>query len=161
MLVIQDDAIVCRNFAESLERLIRVIPNHPVCLFYPGLKMRSLRAVRNAVAKKRSLFVLDRADFVPVVAVLWPIALAGSLLEWTRGRTIPGLRKPYRSDDAVTGAWMKHTRQDVYVTLPSLVQHPDVVASVKGGPHEPSGGNDPGRVAFSFCEDAAGIEWCV
>jgi hypothetical protein len=76
------------------------------------------------------------------------------------GRKLPGLREPYRSDDAVLGSWMRLSKQDVYVTLPSLVEHPDDVDPVKDGHHKAMHGRDKGRVAFSFCNgDPLQIEW--
>lgn len=161
-VVIQDDAIVCQNFEPIVELLARIHPENPVCLFYPGLKMRGQRTVQKAIMAKRSHFILDRQDFVPVVAVLWPRAKAESLLAWSKDRIIPGLRPPYRSDDAVTGAWMRHTKTDVICTLPSLVQHPDDVEPVKDGPHKAGHGADKGRIALSFCEsDPLELDWSL
>lgn len=162
LLVIQDDAIVCRNFLPAVERLIELIPNSPICLFYPGIKMNSWRNVQKMNASGKSVFVLHRQDFMPVVAVLWPREKAEHFLFWTQGKKIPGLRKPYRSDDAVAGAWMKLTHQDVYVAHPSLVQHPDDVEPVKDGPQIAGHGRDRGRIALAFCEgDPLEIEWRV
>lgn len=159
-VVIQDDAILCENFEGAIANLIEVIPNNLVCLFYPGLRMRSGREMQAAVRNKRNTFVLNRQDFLPVVAVLWPKEKASFLLKWVEARRIPGLRYPYRSDDAVAGSWMRHTKQDVFVTIPSLVQHPDDVPSSIGKPAR--SGADKGRVAFAFCEgDPLQISWRI
>lgn len=161
-LIVQDDAIVCQNFAPALELLADLHPSNPIVLFYPGLPMKSARNMRNALQRKRTMFVLNRQDFLPVVAVLWPCEKARFLLEWSVNVKIPGLRSPYRSDDAVIGYWMRRTRQDVFVTMPSLVEHPDDVDPVKDGPHEAKHGRDRGRVALSFCKgDPLEIEWSV
>lgn len=159
LLILQDDTLVCRNFVPALERLIAAVPENPVCLFYPGLAMKSDRNKRRAVQSERTLFILNRLDFVPIVAVLWPRAKAEHFYEWSRDVVIPGLKPPYRSDDAVAGYWMRKTRQDVYVALPSIVQHPDDADPVKDGPHVARNGTDRGRVAFSYCEDAGALEW--
>jgi hypothetical protein len=145
---------VAENFAPALERIVAIFPNHPVCLFYPGLPMKSDRNKRRAVQQKQSFFLLSRGDFLPVVAVLWPRAKAEHFLNWSSGARIPGLQEPYRSDDAVAGAWMRMTRQDVYATMPSIVEHPDDVESVKDGAQQAAHGADRGRVAFSFSKDA-------
>lgn len=159
-VVIQDDAIVCRNFVPAVEKVIEAVPDHPVCLFLPGLPLKSDRNKRRAVQNGRTLFLLNRLDFLPVVAVIWPRAKAEHFMNWIPGVKIPGLKEPYRSDDAVSGYWMRRTRQDVYVTLPSLVQHPDDTPPVKDGHHVASNGADRGRVAYSFCEgDPLEIEW--
>lgn len=161
-VVVQDDTIVCQNFEVGVARIAAIFPDHPVCLFYPGLKMRSARGRQKAVQARRSFFLLDRQDFVPMVAVLWPRAKAEHFLNWTQGRTIPGLQEPYRSDDAVAGSWMRHTKQAVYVTMPSLVEHPDDVAPVKDGHHKAAYGADKGRIAHSFhAGDPLDLDWSV
>lgn len=149
-MIVQDDAIVCQNFAAGIERLVELYPDNPVCLFYPGVKMKSDRNVRNALAAGKRFFLLNRMDFLPVVAVLWPRACAEELLAWTKDRKFPGMKPPYRSDDAICGLWSRFCKRDVYVLMPSLVQHPDDTDPVKDGPHVASYGSDKGRVAFSF-----------
>jgi len=157
-VIVQDDAIVCRNFAAAVDRVIEACPDHPVVLFYPGSKLHSSRERRRAEGK--TLFKMNRLDHLPVVATLWPVEKARFLYEWTTDVKLPGMRKPYRSDDAVAGYWMRLTRQDVYVTMPSLVQHPDDVDPVKDGDHVAAFGRNKGRVAFQFCEsDPLEIEW--
>jgi hypothetical protein len=151
-VVVQDDALVCQNFEPALERILRLFPDNVVCLFYPGHKSRSRREYSKARQTKQNFFRLSIQDFVPVVATLWPHEKAESFLAWTEGREIPGLRAPYRSDDAMAGAWMRYTKQTVYATYPSLVQHPDDVDPVKDGPHSAAHGADKGRVALAFCE---------
>lgn len=160
-VIIQDDALVCASFSPALERLVRAVPDNLVCLFYSGLPMRSSRAQRKADQRGKSLFLLHPGDFLPVVAVLWPRVKAEHLRTWMEGvDRIPGLHEPYRSDDAVIGYWMRMTRQDVYVALPSLVEHPDDVDPVKDGPHKAAHGADRGRVALRFCTgDPLEIEW--
>lgn len=159
-VIVQDDALLCRNFEPALEDIVEICPANPVCLFYPGLRMHSARTVQRARGRGSTLFQLHPRDFVPMVAVLWPREKAAHFLRWSQGAKIPGLRAPYRSDDAVAGGWMRLTKQDVFVTLPSLVQHPDDAASVKDGPHEPKFGRDKGRIALSFCEgDPLEIDW--
>lgn len=143
-----------------VERIANVFPESPVCLFYPGAKMRSWRFRREAVRQGSTFFPLNKQDFLPVVGALWPQKMARSLLEWTNGRDIPGLRAPYISDDAVAGSWMRHTKTQVYVAMPSLVQHPDDVEPVKGGHHKAGHGSDRSRVAAEFVQgDPLNIDW--
>lgn len=160
-VIIQDDAIVCQNFTASVKRLSKVLPDNPICLFYPGLPLYSTKRRRRQYRDAgKTLFPLMRRDLLPVVAVLWPKDKAEHLLEWTSANKLPGLRPPYRSDDAVGGVWMRMTKQDVYVTIPSLVQHPDDTDPVKGGHHEARHGRDRGRIALEYCEgDSLEIEW--
>jgi hypothetical protein len=155
-VVIQDDALVCQNFPEAVSRVAGACPDHPVVLFYPGTKMHSTRNRQRG----GTLFRMHRQDFLPVVAILWPREKAEHFHFWTTDVKIPGLRPPYRSDDAVGGAWMRLTRQDVYATMPSLVEHPDDVAPVKDGSQKAGHGSDKTRVALRFCAgDPLEIEW--
>lgn len=128
-VIVQDDAIVCESFEKVIDRVIGACPDHPVVLFYPATKLHSTRNRQRG----GTLFRLHRQDHLPVVGVLWPRDKAKFFYEWTTDVRLPGLRRPYRSDDAVGGCWMRFTRQDVYVTMPSLVQHPDDVTPVKDG----------------------------
>lgn len=160
MVICQDDALVCVNFEPTVERIARIFPDQPVCLFYPGAKMRSWRYEREAKRRGNTFFPLNKQDFMPVVAVLWSQRMAQSLLDWTEGRAIPGLRAPYRSDDAVCGSWMRHTKTTVYVATPSLVQHPDDTDPVKDGPQVAGHGANRSRVASSFIDgDPLAIDW--
>lgn len=151
-VICQDDAVVCVNFQPAVERIACVFPEQPVVLFYPGAKMRSWKYQREARRQGATFFPLNKQDFMPVVAVLWPQSMAQSLLDWTEGRTIPGLRAPYRSDDAVCGSWMRHTKTTVYVAMPSLVEHPDDTDPVKDGPQKAGHGADRARVASQFVQ---------
>lgn len=149
-VVIQDDALVCQNFAAGVERIAVLFPENAVCLFYPGLKMHSSRNRQRAAMRGSSFFLLNRMDFMPVVAVLWPRTHAEEFLTWSKDRKFSGLRPPYRSDDAIAGLWARFCKRDVYVVMPSLVQHPDDVDPVKDGSHEAAYGSDRGRLALSF-----------
>jgi hypothetical protein len=159
-VIVQDDAIACENFQAVVERIATIFFASPVCLFYPGAKMKSWRYQREAKRQGSTFFPLNKQDFVPVVAVLWPREQVESLLSWADGRSIPGLRAPYRSDDAVIGSWMRHTKTTVYAAMPSLVQHPDDTDPVKDGPQKAGHGHNRSRVASSFVDgDPLAIEW--
>lgn len=122
--VIQDDAVPCRNFKGALEALARPVP---VCLFLPNMAMRTRRHANSAIIRGEHWIELHHSDWMPVVAVLWPTVKIRSLLDWYDHR--PPRRTPDRSDDGVCGRWMAATSQSVLATLPSLVEHPDDVAS--------------------------------
>lgn len=96
-------------------------------------------------------------DFCPVVALLWPRHKAEEFMHWAKtARKIPG-GEGARSDDAVVGRWMLTAKQRVRVTVPSLVQHPDLEPSLIG--RKPAWGKDRGRVALFFAEDGLEYEW--
>lgn len=129
-LVIQDDAVVCPNFGQAVERIAEARPQVPICLFVSGTRNATLKKYLRAMLAKQSYSTIWFQDFCPVVALLWPRQKAEAFLQWSSTAKLPGMPNP-RSDDAVVGSWMKFTRQEILATVPSLVEHPDDTPSVK------------------------------
>jgi len=102
------------------------------------------------------------APIIPTVAVLWPKGKAEEFLAWAEsGVVLPGHPRP-RADDGVVARWAKLRRQLFLVTVPSLVQHPDIVPSVKQGPQRAASGRDSMRVTKLLAEDGMQYDWsCV
>lgn len=153
--LLQDDAIVCRNFPAAVELIAAANPDSPVVLFFPGLKMSTTKAYTQAVAKERPYCDLHFHDLMPVVGVLWPRHVAESFREWAKTAVIPG-RQPALSDDAAAGHWQRVTGTRIRVAVPSLVEHPDDRWSWIG--RKPWAGKDKGRVALMFIGDADPLE---
>ena len=74
-------------------------------------------------------------------------------LEW--GEAHPRMT---RADDGNAGRWHRDTKQEILVAVPSLVEHPDMEPSVKGG-QQARWGKDAQRRAVVFCEDASAYSW--
>jgi hypothetical protein len=152
LLVIQDDVLACRNFHVALEQ-IAAVSAMPVCLFLaPQPKRLATLSLR---ARGRYLDTGLRVnEFMPVVAVLWPIEKAREFLRWTEDnpRKLGHIRP--RSDDSVAGRWASLTRQTIRFTVPSLVQHLASEPSVKGAATAASS-----FTALSFCDDGSAHEW--
>ena len=110
-------------------------------------------AVRAKRVMGKKLYIpLGPSVFMPLVCVLWPYAVAASFLFWAR------THKTTRADDGNAAKWMRQTKQEVLVTVPSLVQHNDDEPSVKGGrPHKPWA--ESWRQALFLAEDALDYEW--
>jgi hypothetical protein len=95
---------------------------------------------------------LGPASFVPLVAVLWPKEKAEEFLHWSHSA------RTTRADDGNASRWMIRTKQQIMVTIPSLVQHNDFVPSVKGGrDHKP--GAESWRQALFLAQDALDYQW--
>jgi hypothetical protein len=148
--VIQDDALVCRNFAGAVDAISYSNPDVPVVLFLGGFPQGTAGNFRKALMRKERYIWLMRSPIVPLVAVLWPKAKAQEFLDW-EGKTT-------RADDGNAGRWHKETNQQIRVCVPSLVEHPDMVPSVKGG-QKAHWGRDRMRVAVSFAENGLMYEW--
>lgn len=149
-VILQDDAVLCKNFGPTLARIAEANMDTPVVLFLAGLPKRTATLALRAIKNKQHYVDLSIRDFCPVVGMLWPKTKAAEILEWVDTAKLPGGTEP-RSDDAVVGRWKLMTKQRVRVTVPSLVQHPDEVTSLIG--RKPKWGKDKGRVALYFCED--------
>lgn len=128
LLIVQDDTIACRNLAPALELIAEARPDNPICLYLGMLPPQKHVALKAAMQGKVFAELSVASAFLPIVAVLWPIALAHEFREWglANGRTHRNGR-PFdeRSDDAMGGNWWRKTRQTVLATIPSLVEHPD------------------------------------
>lgn len=161
VLVIQDDATVCRHFTPAVTQIAVANPDKPVVLFTPGSARWIIPTYTDAMRNRRPYIDMHPSSFMPVVAVLWPRHKAEEFLEWCSTAKVPGIRTPWRSDDAVAGAWMRLTRQSVRATVPSIVEHLDNVEPVKGKSHKARFGKDKGRVALHYIGDGdpLEIEW--
>lgn len=151
VLVIQDDAIPCKNFAQGVMRIAKRHPDVPVCLFMGGMPAAAATRARRAFGKTPYI-ALGPSPFVPLVAVLWPRRKAQEFLRWSRSA------RTTRADDGNAGKWMRETKQEFLVVLPSLVQHNDDEPSVKGGrAHVPW--KESWRQALFLADDALDYQW--
>lgn len=133
LLVCQDDTIACRNLTPALEAIATAHPTVPVCVFLGKLPMRTRRSALEAGARGEHYVTIHHGDFLPVVAILWPVDKAVEFHAWgtspARMRQGNGRTFVERSDDAMGGRWMRSTRQTILATIPSLIEHPDDVPS--------------------------------
>lgn len=163
LLLLQEDVAVCRNFPLAVERIAEAKPDNPVCLFLSWLPNPIVRDARIAIKRNERYIVARAAKFCPVVAVLWPAAAIERFLSWAETAKLPGHPGNVRSDDAVLGEWIRRARETVWICLPSLVQHPDMVPSVKGRQNA-SWGKDRGRTALQWIgpdRDPLEFDWSI
>lgn len=149
--MIQDDAQVCLNFGPAIQVMAEKV-GVPLVLFLGGFPGGTARQFTRALMRGQRYIPLLRSPIIPLVAVLWPKAKAQEFLEW--GQTA----KTTRADDGNAGRWHRETNQEILVCVPSLVQHPDLVASVKGG-QRARWGKDRNRVAVSVAQDGLAYNW--
>lgn len=152
LLVVQDDAIPCPGFAEAVGKIAVRWPNDPVCLFMGAFPASTAARIRRSKPDVRYV-PLGPTSFMPLVCVLWPAHVAKSFLAWSN--TARGIT---RADDGNAARWVRATRQQVMVAVPSIVQHDDGEPSVKGGrDHKPWA--EAWRRALMLADDAASYEW--
>lgn len=170
VVVLQDDTIACRNFPETIERLVEARPASLISLFVGGLPGRSSRNFMRALTNRRPWVQIETRPALHVVGMIWPAALAVEFLEWSETAVLPGHRGVPRSDDAVVGHWVRTRRVDgrrapveIWATVPSLIQHPDDVPSVAGH-NKAAYGRDRGRIALAWIgaeADPLEIDWAA
>ena len=156
LVVVQDDALVCANFGETIERVALRNADIPVSLFLMPSPLRIARqAIREAKGGKLYFDARFRInEFCPVVGMLWPVRKAEEFLDWVEENPRRlGHRDP-RSDDSVVGKWCANTHQTIRFTIPSLVEHMADQPSVKGGPTPASK-----MKAIWFAEDGLQYDW--
>ncbi len=152
LVVVQDDAIPAAGFADAAVRIAERHPDDPVCLFMGAMPASTAALVRRAKPDVRYI-PLNLSSFMPLVCVLWPTQVAREFLDWSstaRGMT--------RADDGNASRWLRATRTQVMVSVPSIVQHDDGEPSVKGGrKHVPWA--EKWRQALLLADDAAAYDW--
>lgn len=147
VLILQDDAQPVPGFAAAVEKIAQRHPHTPVCLFMGALPAATAAKARRVMGK-RCYLPLGPASFVPLVAVLWPREAAVAFRKWSR------TGKVTRADDGNAARWMKITRTEFLVTVPSLVQHNESVPSVKGSDNSGSWCS-----ALFLAKDASDYDW--
>lgn len=134
LLIVQDDTVACHNLTPALHALAELPEGqHPICLYLGGVPMRTRGEALRAGARGERFVDVHQGDFLPVVAMLWPVEKAAEFHAWgsdpNRLRQRNGKVFIERSDDAMGGRWMRQTRQRVLATIPSFIEHPDDVIS--------------------------------
>lgn len=145
-LIVQDDALLCRDLRAGVEKLIDRTGEHPVALYMGNVGPRAvmLRAMVNSITPR---FVAGEGPHWGVGIVL-PTAHIPDLAAWYELQNIPNY-------DRRISKWYSKENVECFYTAPSLVQHrPDNPSLVQG--------RNGGRKAAWFIgedESALDIEW--
>lgn len=145
-LIIQDDAIPHRQLLECSMRIIRAHPRRLICLYHGHYPQNT--AIRMHLARDRGLVYAEvrAVQFVPCVALLWPVGLLRKLSRWLPERTV-------EADDEMIRNFLSWYGNDTYlVTVPCLVDHDDRPASLMGTKRERPAEYPPPQ-------DAGGVAW--
>lgn len=143
-LVVQDDAWPCDGFRDKMLRRVEERPGDMIAFFTPGL--RKFRRTQEAALRAGQRWSpLTAVSWVPTVALLWPVEHAKAFLAFAEPKWGGS---PREGDDYPVGMWAGRHRVTVWATVPNLVQHPDVEASLIGKPNQ--AGRNRARVAAMF-----------
>lgn len=157
--MIQDDAELCRSFDLVVPRVARARPDAIVALYVGGIPRTSRDAIFSACERDQPFAILNPGSLLPTVALLWPTSVIASVLAWVDVQRWP---PKFTADDEILGRAARALGIPVVATVPSLVQHPDVVPSVSGNRWRSMAGRNPNRVAACFIHpdcDPMAIEW--
>lgn len=156
-LVIQDDAEPCVGFAEAARAAVLARPAAPIAFFVGGAPGDACMAIRQAAAAGRSWIDLSPWQWFPAVAAVWPSEIVARLLEWSADPQVE--QTLTRADDAVLAKFLQVEKIWPLATVPSLVEHPDIVPSVIG--RRAWAGKDTNRVACvpAGSKDVTMIRW--
>lgn len=123
-LVLQDDALPCRDFLQGAARALSVAPA-PVVAFYLGwVPPQTARAA--LVASEYSTWVPGvRGDWVPTVATAINADVARGVAAFSEHSEL--------GDDTLLGVYCNDRDVAWCATIPSLVQHDDDEPSIIGG----------------------------
>ena len=139
LLIVQDDALPQPGWQERAATLIGHHPSRLLCLFTPGFGYLRRRVLE---AKKVGGGACDIPvmAFVPIVATVYPAALALDIVAWstTDGRARRRIQRR-AADDGVVAQWCQHRKIVPLASVPCLFDHDDQVPSVhrpmKAGAH--------------------------
>lgn len=116
-LVVQDDAVLCRDFLPGVQRMLAHVPKLPVSL-YTGRTRPFRAAVEDAVARAR----VQHKLFLAMQGPLWGVAVAiptGLIADMVADCD----RRPIRNYDLRMAAHFAARGIPCWYTLPSLVDH--------------------------------------
>lgn len=156
-LVIQDDATPCEGFAEAAPLAVAARPNACIAFFHGGRPRDNLHKIDAALRARQPLVRLSIQKWVPVIALSWPREIICPCLCWTYEQDWP---EAFRADDEIVGHALRAHGVEVWATVPSLVEHEDVLPSLIG--RKAWAGRDRARVAYRWLappEDAREIAW--
>jgi hypothetical protein len=148
-VIIQDDVELCRSFPTVLERAIAARPDRFLVLCVCGDPMPSKMAVLKAHQDGRTFAELNHDRWVPTIALVWPAAMIQPALEFVDAQPWP---QAFKADDEIVMRIAVGLKIRPLATVPSLVEHPDRVESVKRK-RKAFAGRDRGRVAALFMPD--------
>lgn len=155
-LVLQDDVIVCPGFVDAAAAALTARPSRVVTFYVGGNHRQAAARVVHAAQQGHSWTDIPHFNWIPAVALAWPVALLPPFLAWVDQQRWP---PSFRADDQIIGMFLRRQGQLPVATVPSLVDHPDDVPSLISNRHR--GGRDRLRIAACWVGgcDVSLIDW--
>lgn len=134
LLIVQDDALLCDDFARRALEAVTARPDALLALFTPGFPFMA-RRIEQQRRLGEAFAVLPPAAFTPLVAQIYPRAHVDGLLAYSDGSRWPRATRMGTADDAIVAGYVRANRLAVVATVPSLVEHMDEVPSIAKPSH--------------------------
>lgn len=134
LLVLQDDALPCQQFASKLLAGIATFPESLLLPFLPGFNLYKVELMKAKQAGRSFTPFLVRS-IVPTVAIVYPVEVARGLLAWTE--QWPRLRG---ADDGIVANYCRTFKIQPRAFVPCICDHDHTVVTVgnkqnRRGPH--------------------------
>ncbi|MFH9665805.1 hypothetical protein ACH4LQ_11100 [Streptomyces globisporus] len=117
-LVLQDDAVLCEDFADTLLAAVAGRPDRVLALYSNWNSPWNSYLVRRAAAQGGAWAELHPSEWTPTLGLLMPAALARDL-----ARHLASVPDEVKDDDEVIGAYLRARGLSVLATVPHLVDH--------------------------------------
>lgn len=148
-LIVQDDALLCRDFLPAAQKAAQAAGERPVSLYIGSLRphQRTIRPALKEARKTRTPWIACRGPYWGVGLVI-PTAHIPDLVAWS-----DKLRNIHNYDRRIE-RWYTRQRIACWYTVPSLVDHRPVAENpslVKG--------RDGDRRAHYFARNPSRIDW--
>ena len=141
LAVIQDDATPCRGFPVAVRNAVAARPDKLIALFVSNAAREHAEAIHQAAHRGDDWALLRSDRWFPAVANVWPVALIDPLLAFVDAQNWP---QAMRADDEIIGRFLRSEGISALATVPSLVEHEDMVESLLG--KRARFGEDSGRL---------------
>lgn len=142
VLVLQEDAMLCRGFAGAVAGAWARAAGAVLAL-YAGRLLRVVPRLRAAQDRGELLGELGAKEYVPTVATVLPAGLPAAYAAWAERNAPPG----FRHDDELLGAFCRVRGVPVLATIPCLANHDNGLPSMASHSHHGA------RTAWSWSDE--------
>lgn len=128
LLIVQDDCRPSHGWRAKADLAIEEHPDALIPLFLAGAPRKSAALAQAAHARGDRWIRMPNDDWTPTVATIWPRARIAEFMSWRDCYLEPvGI-----GDDNLIGEFTKRCVIPVWVTVPSLIEHPNIEPSLVG-----------------------------
>jgi hypothetical protein len=156
-LIVQDDIDPCPHFLTAVRSACRARPDDLLVFYVGGNATAHSSALFRASALGHSWAVLSHHQFVPVVAVAWPVGLVCPAVCWVAEQP---WSESLLADDEIIGRWVRDNGVFPLASCPSLVEHRSALPSLMHERFLDSPGRRASCLIGPDC-DARSIDWSL